>query len=77
MRRFNPQTQKTEGGSIWRYITARIAGDRLEFVPRDGADRSMFGWRDANSGTFSALNDQSTGGNKSLGSGVRFMRLDG
>ncbi len=74
---FNQQTQKTEGGSIWRYLTAHIVGGRLEFVPREGSDRMMFDWRDANSGSFSTLNDQVGGQNKALSSGVRFTRLDG
>ncbi len=74
--RFNAKTQKLEGGSIWRYVTARIVGDRLEFVPRDGGERTMFDWRDANSGNFSVLNENA-GGNKTLGSSVRFTRLDG
>ena len=76
--RYNAQSDKMEAGSIWRYITARISGDKLEFVPRDGAPRTMFEWRDANSGSYSTLMEQQVGGNnKSLGSGARFTRLDG
>ena len=74
--RFNQQTQKLESGSIWRYITARVEGDRLEFVPRDSAERTMFDWRDANSGNFSTLNEQ-VGDPRGVSSGVRFTRLDG
>ncbi len=75
--RFNQKTQKLEGGSIWRYVIARVQGDRLEFVPRDGAERTMFDWRDANSGSFSTLNEQVGGQNKGVTSGLRFTRLDG
>jgi len=75
--RFNEKTQKLEGGSIWRYITARISGDRLEFVPRGNSERNMFDWRDANSGTFSRLSEQEIGGNRTSGPSVQFTRLDG
>ena len=75
--RHNPQTDKMEAGSIWRYITVRISGDKLEFVPRDGGARTTFEWRDANSGSYSTLVEQQLGGNKNLGSSVRFTRLDG
>ncbi len=70
---FNEKTQKMEGGSIWRYITARIAGDRLEFTPRGNSERYMFDWRDANSGSFSVLSDQA----RTAGPSIRFVRLDG
>lgn len=75
--RFNQKTQKLEGGSIWRYITAGVAGNRLEFVPRDSAERTMFDWQDANSGNFSTLNEQVGTQQKGLSSGTRFTRLDG
>jgi hypothetical protein len=75
--RFNPKTQKMEGGSIWRYITSRIAGDRLDYVPRDGADHMIFDWHDANSGSFSGLNEDAGAQSKGVSSGIRFTRLDG
>ena len=75
--RFNPQTQKMEQGAIWRFVTGRISGDKIEFVPRDGAPRNIFDWRDANSGSYSTLFDQQL----SMGKGPtnfssRFTRLD-
>ena len=75
--RYNAKTDKMEAGAIWRYLTARISGSRLDFVPRDGASHMMFDWRDANSGTFSMLNEQQIGGNKNPAASEKFTRLDG
>ena len=75
--RFNPKTQKIESGSIWRFVTGRISGDKLEYVPRDGSPRYMFEWRDANSGSFGLMNDQQVGAKGGLGYSAHFTRLDG
>jgi hypothetical protein len=75
----NPKTGKMEGGSIWRFTTANVSGNRLEFVPRDQAARMTFSWSDANSGSFSSLQENATGGgnNKTVGGSTKFTRLDG
>lgn len=74
--RFNPQTQKLESGSIWRFVTSRISGDKLNYVPRAGSASWVFDWRDANSGSFSLINDQQVG-RTAMGFSSRFTRLDG
>ena len=71
----NPKTGKFEAGSIWRFTTANVLGDRIEFVPRDQASRFIFKWTDANSGTISYTKDSGTGGG--LGATEHFTRLDG
>lgn len=74
--RTDPQTNKMVAGSIWRFVTSRISGDKLEYVPRAGSARWVFDWRDANSGSFSLVNDQQVGG-RGFGYSARFTRLDG
>ena len=75
----NPKTGKIEAGSLWRFTTATVAGDRLEFVPRDQASRFIFKWTDANSGTISYTKESGTGGGTGGGLGAveHFTRLDG
>ena len=74
----NPKTGKMEAGSLWRFTTATVNGDRLEFVPRDQAWQYSFKWTDANSGTISYSGDSTNGGKgPSLGAVERFNRLDG
>ena len=75
---FNPKLGKMEGGSVWRFVTANVAGMRLEFVPREEGARMYFSWSDANSGTFSSLSAEGFNGpNKGLGGSTKFTRLDG
>ena len=74
--RFNPKENKTEQGTLWRFVTGRISGDKLDFVPRAGSSRWAFDWRDVNSGSFSLVNDKQVGANN-LGYNARFTRLDG
>ncbi len=74
---YNAKLAKMEAGSLWRFITANIAGDKLDFVPRDGGGHYTYRWSDANSGSFSSLNESSTGNKGNIGVSERFMRLDG
>ncbi len=74
---YNAKFAKMEGGSVWRFVTANLSGDSLEFVPRDGGSTSTFHWHDANSGSFTTLNPSGLGGSKSMGANERFTRLDG
>jgi hypothetical protein len=55
-------------GGYWRFITAAISADRLEFVPHARSARWVFDWRDANSGSMAIIGGKSP---------VRFTRLDG
>ena len=73
----NPKTGKMEAGSLWRFTTATVSGDRIDFVPRDQANQFTFKWSDANSGTISYTGGGGGGGGPSLGSVERFTRLDG
>lgn len=49
---YNGKTKQTEPGTLWRFVTGRISGDRLEYVPRDGSPPWVFAWSDASSGSF-------------------------
>ena len=75
--RYNAKTNKVEPGSYWRFVTASISGDKMEFVPREYAPRVTFEWKDANGGTVSVFSDGLGGPNRGFGKDVTFMRLDG
>jgi hypothetical protein len=68
---------KSNNGSYWRFVTGTLSGNRLEYVPRDGAARFMFDWSDANSGSLSQILESGKGGKKNAAYNTRFSRLDG
>ncbi len=74
--RFNPETKKMEAGSIWRFVTGRLSGDRMEYVPRAGSARWVFDWRDANAPTFNLVSDEQVGARGWIHN-ARLTRLDG
>ena len=74
--RLNSTTNTMESGSVWRFVTGRLSGDKLEYVPRAGSSRWIFEWRDAGTGTFSMMNDQQVGG-RGWAHSSRLTRLDG
>jgi uncharacterized caspase-like protein len=62
-------------GPFWRFITASLSKDGLEFVPMQGASRFIFRWSDADSGSLT----QSTASRQNALKlhEDRFRRLDG
>jgi hypothetical protein len=76
---WNSKLGKGEAGSFWRFVTATLNGNRLEYVPRDGASKFMYTWNDANSGRLTMMNE-GLGGGPQKGSpsyNTTFTRLDG
>jgi hypothetical protein len=71
--RYNPQTAKGEAGTYWRFTTATVSGNKMEYVPRDGASRFVFTWKEAGSGTLTQLNENAQGSVYN----TTFTRLDG
>ena len=63
--RYSTKTEREKIGLIWRAVTARISGDRLEFTPHQASMPLKFSWRDANSGKFETLTDDSSIASKS------------
>ena len=59
----------------WRFITASLSGNQLEFVPMSGGNRFLFEWKDANSGSILFTPVGSSTSNR-IG-GTTFTRLDG
>jgi hypothetical protein len=75
-------------GNYWRFVTTRVNGDSIDYVPRDGAAHFTFTWSDANGGEVLQRRDEgrgsgtrrnSGGGSSKSGGGLRspFTRLDG
>lgn len=62
-------------GPFWRFVTASLSGNRLEFVPRAGGNRFAFEWKDGNSGnvTFTPVENSTS---RRISS-TTFARLDG
>jgi hypothetical protein len=69
------QYGKVSAGSLWRYVTAKVSGNRLEFAPRIEEEHFLFDWRDANGGSFASVRDD--GGRGRISTSVLFTRLDG
>jgi hypothetical protein len=67
-------TGKGPTGFYWRFVTGTVSGDRLEYVPRDGAARYVFSWNDARSGSLSQLSE---GHAARPAYNTSFTRLDG
>ena len=62
-------------GPFWRFVTATVSKDGLEFVPMQGASRFFFRWSDADSGS---LTQSSASRQNALKLHEdRFRRLDG
>jgi len=66
----------SEIGPFWRFVTARLSGGQLEFVPRDNAGKQIWSWNDANTGSVSVFSE-SIGGQDNRPSSSKFTRLDG
>jgi hypothetical protein len=67
---------KSPNGAFWRFITASMSGDRIEFVPRAGAAKFMLDWSgDGNSGSMSQFFEG--GGGRNPPYTTKFTRLDG
>jgi hypothetical protein len=66
----------SEIGPFWRFVTARLNGGQLEFVPRDNAGKQIWAWSDANSGSVSVFSE-SVGGQDNRPHSAKFTRLDG
>lgn len=65
-------------GLNWRFVTATLSDNRLEYVPREAGPRFIFDWSDANSGSVGQISNVSGVGNRSsAASSSRFSRLDG
>ena len=71
-------------GVYWRFVTGTLTNERLEYVPRDGAMRFLFDWKDANSGSLTQMPGDRAGMGGSGGGGkggkpynTQFTRLDG
>jgi hypothetical protein len=67
----------SELGPFWRFVTGSIASGRLEFVPRDGAAKHIFTWKDASGGSMAQLSDGTSGGQDNRPYSTTFTRLDG
>lgn len=68
----------TSNGPYWRFVTATLTNERLEYVPKDGAARFMFSWKDANSGSLTQMPEHKAGSGKGgKPYNTQFTRLDG
>ena len=67
----------SEIGPYWRFVTGSISTGRLEYVPRDGAAKFIFTWKDATGGSMAQLSDGTTGGQDNRPYSTTFTRLDG
>jgi hypothetical protein len=65
---------KTPRSRYWRFVNGKVSGNRLEFLPRAGAARYMFDWRDANSGSVGLIWETYSNAPPFAS---RFTRLDG
>lgn len=65
---------KTPKSRYWRFINGKVSGSRLEFLPRAGAARYTFDWRDANSGSVGLIWESYANAPPFAS---RFARLDG
>lgn len=66
----------SEIGPFWRFVTAKLTGGQLEFVPRDNAGKQIWAWKDASSGSLSVFSE-SVGGQDNRPYSTTFTRLDG
>ena len=66
----------SEIGPFWRFVTAKLTGGQLEFVPRDNAGKQIWAWKDASSGSLSVFSE-SVGGQDNKPYSTTFTRLDG
>lgn len=63
---------------FWQFITARLNGDNLEYVPNPGAARFIFSWKDAGSGSLTLLWENGGGPDRGKSSyNTLITRLDG
>lgn len=80
----------SERGPYWRFVTASINGNSMDYVPRDNAAHFTFTWNDANGGAVLQRRDERAnggggqrnghgggGGNGGGGLHGTFVRLDG
>lgn len=65
---------KTPRSRYWRFVNGKVSGSRLEFLPRAGAARYTFDWRDANSGSVGLIWESYANAPPFAS---RFARLDG
>ena len=65
---------KTPKSRYWRFVAGRVSGSRLDFLPRAGAARYTFDWRDANSGSVGLIWESYANAPPFAS---RFTRLDG
>lgn len=61
------------GEGFWRNFTGAVSGSRLEYKPRDAGAKTIFDWRDANSGSVSMTLER----DNSRPHTDSFTRLDG
>jgi hypothetical protein len=66
-----------DAGSLWRCTTATAAGSRLDFEANYGRPHFILDWRDANSGSVSAMRTERPGPSANPFSSAKFTRLDG
>ena len=65
-----------DGAKFWRFVTGKLSGDGMEYVPMDSGPRAQFRWSDANSGSVTLTPPQGAGNAQPIYN-TRFTRLDG
>jgi hypothetical protein len=64
-----------DGAKFWRFVTGKLAGDGMEYLPVDSGPRAQFRWSDANSGSVTLTPPQGAGNAQPIYN-TRFARLD-